>query len=123
MSQHKTNLMHWRTPRDHSVISEYPIKVDDEFIKPTPKSVKWFGFHFEWNLTTRTHFPKRLSLAQAAFDTIKCLFNPEDKLSGYSARRIAKAIILHTLLYGAEFLDPQPSTEKKMEVFHNGVRR
>ena len=105
-STHKTDLMHWRTLRDRSVICEHPIKVGEECIQPTPKSVKWLGFHFESNLSTgtRTHFTKRLSLAQAAFDRIKRLSTPGGKLSAYSARRMAKAIILPTLLYGAEFL-------------------
>ena len=122
-STHKTDLMHWRTPRDRSVICEHPIKVDEKCIQPTPKSVKWLGFHFESNLSTWTHFTKRLSLGQVAFDRIKRLSTPGGKLSAYSARRMVKAIILPTLLYGAEFLDPQPGTQKKMEVFLNRVRR
>ena len=80
-STDKTDLMHWRIPRDRSVICEHPIKVDEECIQPTPKSVKWLGFHFELNLSTRTHFTKRLSLAQTAFDTIKRLSTPGGKLS------------------------------------------
>ena len=57
-STHKTDLMHWRTSRDRSVVCEHPIKVDEECIQPTPKSVKGLGFHFESNLSTRTHFTK-----------------------------------------------------------------
>ena len=48
-STQKTDLMHWRTPRDRSVVCEYPIKVDEECIQPAPTSVKWLGFHFESN--------------------------------------------------------------------------
>ena len=120
---HKTDLIHYRTPRDPSVVCEHPIKVDEECIQPALKSGKWLGFHLESNLSTRTHFTKRLSQAQAVFERIKRLSTLGGKLSAYRARRMAKAIILPTLLYGAEILDPQPGTQKKMEVFLNRVRR
>ena len=122
-STHKTDLMHWRTFRDRSTKCEHPINVGEDCIQPASKSVKWLGFHFEANLSTWTHFAKRLSLAQVAFHRIKRLSTLGGNLSPYSAPRMAKAFILPTRLYGAEFLDPQPGMQRKMEVVLSRVRR
>jgi len=67
------NLIHWRTPKESVAESEHPIMVDGKCTQPTPKAVKWLGFHFENNHGTLTHYANRLALAQAAFDRIKRL--------------------------------------------------
>jgi len=121
-STHKTNLIHWWTPREKVTRSEYPRVVDSECIQPAPKTVKWLGFHYENNHGTWTHYTNRLALAQAAFDRIKRLSSPGGRLTQYSAQRIAKAIIIPTLLYGAEFLDPSATRKHKMEVLLNRVK-
>jgi len=122
-STHKTDLIHWRTPREKVARSEHPIVVDGQCIQPAPKAVKWLGFHFENNHGTWTHYANRLPLAQAAFDRIKRLSSPSGRLTPYSARRMAKAIIIPTLLYGVEFLDPSATMRHKMEVLLNRVKR
>jgi len=122
LSTHKTDLIHWRTPREKVARSEHPIVVDGECIQPVPKAVKWLGFYFENNHGTWTHYANRLALAQAAFDRIKRLSSPGGRLTPYSARRMAKAIIIPTLLYGAEFLDPRATMRHKMEVQLNRVK-
>ena len=122
-STHKTDLIHWRTPREKVARSEHPIVVDGECIQPAPKAVKWLGFYFENNHGTWTHYAKRLALTQAAFDRIKRLSSLGGRLTPYSARRMAKAIIIPTLLYGAEFLDPSATMTHKMEVLLNRVKR
>jgi len=122
-STHKTDLIHWRTPREKITRSEHLIVVDGKCIQPAPKAVKWLGFHFENNQGTWTHYGNRLALAQAAFDRIKRLFSPGGRLTPYSARRMAKAIIIPTPLYGAEFLDPSATMKHKMEVLLNRVKR
>jgi len=97
--------------------------VDGECIQPAPKVVKWLGFHFENNHGTWTHYANRLALVQAAFDSIKRLSSPGGRLTPYSARRMAKANIIPTLLYSAEFLDPSATMRHKMEVLLNRVKR
>jgi len=84
-STHKMDLIHWRTPREKVARSEHPIVVDGEYIQPTPKAVKWLGFHFENNHGTWTHYANRLALVQAAFDRIKRLSSPGGRLTPYSA--------------------------------------
>jgi len=121
-STHKTDLIHWRTPREKVARSEHPIVVDGECIQLAPKAVKWLGFHFKNNHGTRTHYANRLALAQAAFDRIKRLSSPGGRLTPYSARRMAKAIIIPTLWYGVEFLDPTVTMRHKMEVLLNRVK-
>ena len=62
-------------------------------------------------------------MAQAAFERIKRLSSPGGRLTPYIARRMAKGIIVPTLFYGAEFLEPNITMRNKMETFLNRVRR
>jgi len=118
-STYKKDLIHGRTPRETVSRSEHPIVVDGECIQPTPKVVNWLGFHFENNYGTQTHYVNRLPLAQAAFDRIKRLSFPGGRLTPYSTRRMAKAIVIPTLLYGVEFLNSSATMKHKMEVLLN----
>jgi len=96
---------------------------DGECLQPTPKAVKWLGFHFETNHGTWTHYANRLALAQATFNRIKRLSSPGGRLTPYSTQRMAKAIIIPTLLYGGEFLNPSATMRHKMEVLLNRVKQ
>jgi len=115
--------MHWRTPKERADKYEHPIGIDEQCVEPAPKAVKWLGFHFEPNHSTWEHFAKRLALAQAAFERIKRLSSPGGRLTSYSERRMANGIIVPTLFYGAEFLEPNITMGNKMETFMNRVRR
>jgi len=84
-STHKTDLIHWRTPREKVTSSEHPIVVDGECIQLAPKAVKWLGYYFENNHGMWTHYANRLALVQAAFDRIKRLSSPGGRLTPYSA--------------------------------------
>ena len=75
------------------------------------------------NGETATHFMKRLSLAQGAFWRFQRLSLPGKGLSPYGARRLAKRILLPTLLYGAEFLVPSKTMMNEMQKFWNRVMR
>jgi len=123
LSTHKTDLIHWRTPREKVTRSEHPIVVDGKCIQPAPQAVKWLGLHLENNHGTWTHYTNRLALAQAAFDRIRRLSSPGSRLTPYSARKMAKAIIIPTLLYCAEFLDLSATIKHKMEVPLNRIKR
>ena len=102
---------------------EHPIVIDEQCVEPALKAVKWLGFHFHPNHSTWTHFAKRLALAQAAFERIKPLSSLGGRLTPYSARRMAKGIIVPTLFYGAEFLEPNITMCNTMETLMNRVRR
>jgi len=121
-STHKMDLIHWRTPREKVARSEHPIVVNGQCIQLAPKAVRWLGFYFENNHGTYTHYANRLALPQAAFDRIKRLSSPGSRLTPCSAGRMAKAIIIPTLLYGPEFLDPSATMRDKMEVLLKRVR-
>ena len=92
-------------------------------IEPAGKAVKWLGFWLTDNGETSTHFGKRLALAQAAFTRIQRLSMPGKGLNPYEARRLAKGIILPTLLYGAEIFDLTVTMIGKMQTFWNRVLR
>jgi len=98
-STHKTDLMHWRKPKERVDKCEHPIVIDEQCVKPALKEVLWLGFHFKPNHGTWTHFAKRLTLAQAAFERIKQLSSPGGRLTPYSAPRMAKGIIIPMLFY------------------------
>ena len=97
--------------------------VEGKCIQPAPRAVKWLGLHFESNYGIWTHYPNRLALAQAAFDRIKRLSSPGGRLTPYRARRMVKAILIPTLLYGVEFLDPSATMKHKIEVLLKAVKR
>jgi len=40
-STHKTDLMHWRTPKERAEKSEHPIIIDEQSVEPAQKAVKW----------------------------------------------------------------------------------
>jgi len=113
--------MYWRTPRKRADKYEHPVVIDEQCVELAPKVVKWLGFHFEPNHGTWTHFAKRLPLAQAAFERIKRLSLPGRRLTPYSARRMAKGIIVPMLFSRAEFLKPNITMRNKMETFMNRV--
>ena len=52
------------------------------------------------------HYANRLRLTQATFNRIERLSSLGGRLTPYSVRRMVKVIIIPTLMYGAEFLDP-----------------
>ena len=82
------------------------IVIDEQYIQPASKAVKWLEFYFEPNHSTWTQSAKRLALAQAGFESIKRLSSRGGRLTLYSPLRMAKAIIVPTLFYGSEFLEP-----------------
>jgi len=66
----KMELLHWRTNRDRSPISNPPIHLDGSVFKPKGE-VKWLGYWFTPSISTTPHFVKRLAKAQAAFVAVK----------------------------------------------------
>ena len=78
----KTELIHWRTPKERSPPSTAGVRLDDLYFPPT-NEVRWLGYWFTPALTTNSHFARRLALAQAALETIKRLSPPGKGLPPY----------------------------------------
>jgi len=119
----KTELMHWRKPKEKGEMSECTVMFQSHVIEPTGKAVKWLGFWLTDNGERSAHFGTRLALAQAAFIQIQRLSIPSKGLNPYGARRLVKEIILLTLLYGAEILDLIVTMIGKMQTFWNRFLR
>jgi len=117
----KTELMHWRKPKEKGERSECTVMFQSHVIEPGGNAVKWLGFWLTDNGETSTHFGKRLELAQAAFIRIQRLSMPGKGLNPYGAKRIAKGIILPTLLYGSDIFDLTVTMIGKMQTFWNRV--
>jgi len=66
----KTELIHWRTNRDRSPISNAAIQLDGSVFTPRAE-VRWLGYWFTPSFSTTPHFVKRLAKAQAAFVAVK----------------------------------------------------
>jgi len=119
----KTKLKHWRKPKEKGERSECTVMFQSHVIEPAGKAVKWLRFWHTDNGEKSTHFGKRLALAQAAFIRIQRLSMPGKGVSPYGARRLAKGIILPTLLNGAKIFDLTVTMIGKMQRFWNRVLR
>jgi len=72
----KTELIHWRTPRDRDPISNAPVHLDGSVFSPKGE-VRWLGYWFTPSISTTSHFVKRLAKAQGAFVAVKRLSSRE----------------------------------------------
>ena len=117
--------MHWRTPKQRTppgTSAPPPICLDRQIFRPLP-CVRWLGYWLAADLSTSHHFTRRLALAQAAFATVKRLSPPGSGLSPHLSHRLAVALLLLILLYGADVLVPSKGMYEKMEVFWHQVQR
>ena len=119
----KTELMHWRKRKDKDLRPPYSVMIQAHVVKPAGQVIRWLGYWLTYNGETSTHFTKRLTLAQGAFWRFQRLSLPGKGLSPYGARRLAKGILLPTLLYRVEFMEPSKGMLGKMQVFWNWVLR
>jgi hypothetical protein len=118
----KTELIHWRTPCDRSIKYIGPISLDDNLFHPL-EHVKWLGFCFTTTLTTHHHFQQRYIKACRTFGYLKSLSKPRSGLTAYNARTLARAVILPTLLYGAEVFVPKTAALNKLNTIWTRVLR
>jgi len=68
----KTELIHWRTPKDHSDVSFAPIVINDILFSPS-QAVRWLGYWLTPTIQSSIHFRRRLALAQASFTPVQQL--------------------------------------------------
>src|ERR1700704_6401921 len=112
----KTDLIHWRTPRDKSARCILPVIVGDLIIHPS-KSVKWLGFWLQDNHSTHQHFTKRLHLAKAAWVKVRRLSDAGKGLNPRATRHLSQVLIRPTLLYSSEIFSPLGHTLRAMSTF------
>ena len=119
----KTELIHWRTPRQRdSQVCLSPIQLDGEIFDPRD-SLRWLGYWFTPTLSTSTHFSRRLALAQGAFALIRPLSPPGAGLAPYLCHRLATSLIAPILLYGADLLKPNAGSLTRLNTFWHKVQR
>lgn len=94
----KTELCHWRTPRDRESTSRSAISLDGTLFHPSA-TVRWLGYWFTPSMETTIHFQRRLSLAQGAFAAVRQLSPPGMALAPHMCRRLASGLILPILTY------------------------
>jgi len=112
----KTDLIHWRTPRDKTPRCILPVTVGDSIIHPS-KSVKWLGYWLQDNHSTHQHFTKRLHLAKAAWVKVRRLSDAGKGLNPRATRHLSQVLIRPTLLYGSEIFSPPGHTLRAMSTF------
>ena len=52
---HKTELIHWRTPKDRSDVSFAPIVINDMLFPPS-QAVRWLGYRLTPTIQSSIHF-------------------------------------------------------------------
>jgi len=118
----KTELIHWRTPKDRSGVSFAPILINDMLFPPS-QAVRWLDYWLTLAIQTSTHFRRRLALAQASFTTIRQLSAAGKGLSSWCNRKLVFGAILPILTYGCDLFIPDAGTLKKLDSFWHGVLR
>jgi len=71
----KTEVIHWRTPRENQPPCRLPVHLEGQIFYPQT-CLKWLGFLFTPLFDPRAHFSLRLSLANGAFTAIRRLSPP-----------------------------------------------
>ena len=118
----KTELIHWRTPKDRSPVCSAPIVINEMLFLPS-QAVRWLGYWFTPAIHTSLHFLKRLALAEATFTTVRRLSAAGKGLSSWCNRKLVFGAILPILTYGSDLFTPDSSTMKKLDAFWHKVLR
>jgi len=116
----KTELIHWRTPKDRSDVSFAPIVINDMLFPPS-QVVRWLGYWLTPTLHSSVHFLRRLALAKASFTTIRQLSAAGKGLSSWCNRKLVFGAILAILTYGCDLFVPDAATLRKLNSFWHGV--
>ena len=118
----KPELIHWRTIQQAGPRSKCTVHIGGTVTEPS-RFVRWLGFWLEDNLSTVTHFTRRLALASAAFASVKAISHYGKGLNPRACRHIAQAFIRPILLYGANLLAPTKGCLLKMGYLWRRVAR
>jgi len=116
----KTELIHWRTPKDRSDVSCAPIVINDMLFPPS-QAVRWLGYWLTPTIDSSVHFLRRLALAKASFTSIRQLSAAGKGLSSWCNRKLVFGAILPILTYRCVLFIPDAATLKKLNSFWHGV--
>ena len=94
----KTELIHWRTPKDHNPRCLTPVHLDSDVFHPK-EEVRWLGYWFTPNLVSTAHFNRRLALSQGAFTVVKKLSLSGSGLTTLQTRHLVYSLLLPVILY------------------------
>jgi len=118
----KSELIHWRTPKDPSDVSFAPIVINDMRFPPS-QAVRWLGYWLSPTIQSSIHFKRRLALAQGSFTTIRQLSVAGKGLSSWCNRKLVVGGILPILTYDCDLSIPNAATLKKLHSLWHGVLR
>jgi len=118
----KMELIHWRTTRSNQPPCSLPVQLEDELFYPQSR-LRWLGFIFTPSFDSRSHFPRRYTIANSALATIRCLSPREMGLLPYLCLSLARSLLAPILLYGSAVWIPPPSIMNPMSVFWRRVCR
>jgi len=89
----KTELIHWRTPRQrNSPRCLSPIQIKGELFR-LRDSLRWLGYRVTPALDSSADFSRRLALAQGAFALIRRLSPPGAGLAPFLCLRLATSLV------------------------------
>ena len=118
----KTELIHWRPPKDRSDVSFAPIVINDMLFPPS-QVVRWLGYSLTPTLHSSVHFLRRLALAKASFPTIRQLSAAGKGLSSWCNRKLVFGAILPILTSGCDLYVPYAASLRKLNRFWHVVFR
>ena len=118
----KTELIHWRTIQQFGPCSKDTVTLGDVITAPS-RFVRWLGFWLEDNMSTVTHFTRRLAMASAAFASVKAISHHGKGINPRAGRHVAQAFIRPILLYGVNLLAPTKGCLLKMGHLWHRVAR
>ena len=118
----KTELIHWRTIQQPGHHAKDCVTIGGTVTTPS-RFVRWLGFWLEDNMSTVTHFTRRLALASAAFASVKAISHHGKGLNPRACCHIAQAFIRPILLYRANLLAPTKGCLLKMGYLWHRVAR
>ena len=120
-----TQLIHWRTPLQRDppgTPCPRPVALDGQIFHPSEK-LRWLGCWFVPNLASSAHFSRRQELSQAAFSSVRCLYDASKGISPHLCHRLAYCLMFPILSYGANRCAPTKGLLDKMEVHWIQVHR
>ena len=118
----KTELIHWRTPRENQTPCRLPVHLEGQAFYPQT-SLRWLGILFTLSFDPRAHFSCRLSPAKGAFAAIRRLSPPSIGLPPHLCLTLARSLLAPICLYCSAVWLPSPCIMDTMSVFWRWVCR
>lgn len=121
-SPDKTELIHWRTPKDRSPMCQLPIHINGRTFNPQTE-LRWLGYWLTPPFNSTPHFIKRCQSASKTFAIVRRFSTAGKGFTPANARKLATMAILPILTYGASALPPSAQALGKMTTVWSKVIR